>query len=670
MKLKRFRVQMYKCVLDSGWIDVTSLTVLVGKNEAGKTSLLRALHKFNPFEPEPYSIPREWPRGHRGERSDSQVVCSTEFELAEQELRDLKKITTEQVQVQNLVITRDYAGRFEVLFPEGLFPQSLHPDDVTSFCNALPLPQAEVDPEFQTAAVECREEAIRMAHEGRFTDMESLLSVHETKLAHRSPHNPHQVHENNFRAQYLAQLRDLARQLQEAPSIHAKARACVLAALPTFVYMDEYRTFRGTASLEQVKERKEQGKATADDQTLMTILALAGLDLDQEVKKAAQQDREERQYDLNDAAATLNRKIENHWKQLRYEVDFRADGPQFMTFVKGIRDRGLIRLEERSRGFQWFFSFDLMLMHETRGTFKNCVILMDEPGLHLHPSAQLDLLDILATYARENTLIYTTHLPFMIDLRFPERIRVISETDQGTVASQTFTESDPEAKLVLQSALGMGALTSYLVAEQNLVVPGVDDYWILTALSDLFHRSIKSGLPPDLLLTPAGGPSEVTYISTFMVAQGLKVVALYDSDPAGDAAKAKFLNNWLAGSKGRKASAVSFADAIKAPGKEFSIEDLFTELFYTSCVETVYSKQLAAQGLDLKVVPKGEQLAKRIESVFQNAALPFNKDSVAKVVSAKIRSMKTISELPESTRKAVETLFEFINNEFASFPPS
>ena len=68
-------------------------------------------------------------------------------------------------------------------------------------------------------------------------------------------------------------------------------------------------------------------------------MALAELLLDQEVTKATQQDREEHQYDLSDAAATLNRKIENHWQQLRYEVDFRADGHQFMTSLRASRTK-------------------------------------------------------------------------------------------------------------------------------------------------------------------------------------------------------------------------------------------------------------------------------------------------------------------------------------------
>ena len=49
MDLICFRVTMYKGILDSGWVEVNPLTVLVGKNESGKTSLLKALHKLNPY---------------------------------------------------------------------------------------------------------------------------------------------------------------------------------------------------------------------------------------------------------------------------------------------------------------------------------------------------------------------------------------------------------------------------------------------------------------------------------------------------------------------------------------------------------------------------------------------------------------------------------------------
>ena len=45
-RLKAFRVKMYRPILDSRWVDVDDITVVVGKNESGKTALLKALHKF------------------------------------------------------------------------------------------------------------------------------------------------------------------------------------------------------------------------------------------------------------------------------------------------------------------------------------------------------------------------------------------------------------------------------------------------------------------------------------------------------------------------------------------------------------------------------------------------------------------------------------------------
>ena len=107
----------------------------------------------------------------------------------------------------------------------------------------------------------------------------------------------------------------------------------------------------------------------------------------------------------------------------------------------------------------------------------------------------------------------------MIDLNHPNRIRVLKETGNGIVVTTDLTEPAPESKLVLQAALGMDASQSFLVAERNLVVEGVDDYWILTELSNLLQRSGKEGLPEDVLITPAGGASTAVHIATIMIGQ-------------------------------------------------------------------------------------------------------------------------------------------------------
>jgi predicted ATP-binding protein involved in virulence len=49
MKLREFSVREFQSVWESGPISVGEVTCLVGKNEAGKTALLKALYRLNPI---------------------------------------------------------------------------------------------------------------------------------------------------------------------------------------------------------------------------------------------------------------------------------------------------------------------------------------------------------------------------------------------------------------------------------------------------------------------------------------------------------------------------------------------------------------------------------------------------------------------------------------------
>ncbi len=84
MKLNRFRVKNFRNIDDSGWIPVEPVTAFVGRNESGKTALLKALHKFNPATEEPYNPQREFPRDRftaefHGDGREF-PVCEVEFE--------------------------------------------------------------------------------------------------------------------------------------------------------------------------------------------------------------------------------------------------------------------------------------------------------------------------------------------------------------------------------------------------------------------------------------------------------------------------------------------------------------------------------------------------------------------------------------------------------------
>src|SRR5215470_15555840 len=100
MKLKKIRVQEFKSIMDSNDVDITDVTCLVGKNEAGKTAFLEALYKLNPIVPEHarFDVVEEYPRAHIGdyivdvdqEGRDPAQVIEAYFSLDEKELASIE----------------------------------------------------------------------------------------------------------------------------------------------------------------------------------------------------------------------------------------------------------------------------------------------------------------------------------------------------------------------------------------------------------------------------------------------------------------------------------------------------------------------------------------------------------------------------------------------------
>src|SRR5690606_10359227 len=94
---------------------------------------------------------------------------------------------------------------------------------------------------------------------------------------------------------------------------------------------------------------------------------------------------------LTSAATELTKSFKNWWLQGDYIFAFSADGHHFRINVSDSLRPEPIELEGRSRGLQWFFSFFLVFLVETKEAHSNTILLLDEPGLSLHPIAQYDL---------------------------------------------------------------------------------------------------------------------------------------------------------------------------------------------------------------------------------------------------------------------------------------
>lgn len=652
MKLATFRVQNYRGILDSGWIETDDLTVIVGKNESCKTSLLKALWKFNPFINESYNLNREWPRGRRKEKSEDKIVVTVRFEFNPTEKTQLEAIDNSLQEITSVEIKRNYKGTYIYNFlPEN--PSDEH--DMKWVVSVIienfgRVPETASD-HFKTQYKNALDTFIKQVRDNGG----SQYAVEQASTFKGNFPAFVASGEDNQAVQEVSQSVDEAITELKAKPPSRQAIDTVHEWLPTFIYMDDYKIFTGSAQLDQVKQRKERNQLTDEDRTIILIMEMAGLSLDEEVNKGTQLDREQRILDMNDASQTLTEEIAHRWTQKKYEVMFQADGDHFITFVKDADSKILVPLEERSKGFQWFFSFDMTFMYETNGEFENAIILLDEPGLHLHAAAQRDLLVRMKAYAEKNQLVYTTHLPFMIDFTRLDNIYVAEEFGQeGTKVHKNWASADKDARFTLQAALGLSWSQSLFIGQYNLVVEGVTDFWFLTTFSTMLQDDGIDGIDEQLVITPAGGASKAAYIGTILQGQKLNVMVLLDSDHEGKSAYEQLVYQWIVDDK-----YVLLLGKALGVNHPCTLEDLFSEDYYLEHVNAAYCSELSKKTLKL-----GRNLnlpiIERVEEALKAQGIErFNKGRIAKRIMKDL-AKKTLAEVPQETvenfRKVITTI--------------
>lgn len=205
--------------------------------------------------------------------------------------------------------------------------------------------------------------------------------------------------------------------------------------------------------------------------------------------------------ELNDAfrpvAAAVNEQLQRWWREpndVQFKVSVVGDQSRNSYWVTcEVRTRSGLMM--RGAGIRWFIAMALELL------FLNAVdrprlLLFDEPGTPLHPSAQRAVTRMLMAFAADcnSQLIYSTHSPFMIDWSFPQRIRLFErdfDTGKGAIINNPYHPGSAFATVwdPLRSAIGVTLGDLSQVGERNVFVEGVSDQIILAnASADALSR--------------------------------------------------------------------------------------------------------------------------------------------------------------------------------------
>jgi len=607
MRLIQFEITDFQCVRDSNSVPVGDITCLLGPNEAGKTALLRALYRLNPYNDRDgnFDVVEDYPRADL-----------EEYEYA------IETGTRSPATVARASLTLD-ADDLNTIY------QLFGPDVLTSPVLAI----SKGYDNTRTFALDINEQkAFEFFLQRAIRETGSAPALQQS----RSFADFHDAGQGLSPAEDAREFFSIAAQVTEQGLDRYLYLTYLRPRLPRFVYFDEFYQLRGFANLDALKQRMDTGRLEPSDYPMLGLLKLARLNIDQLLNPGRTQFLINK---LDGASFHLNRQIFKYWSQnqnLQMRFDVRPGQPQdpegarsgtnIWASVLDSRHSVATSLGARSRGFVWFFSF-LAWYSELRNSDQPVILLLDEPGHSLHPRAQMDLIRFFEDELRpHHQLIYTTHSPFMVDRDHPDQLRFVeshivdnpdaARSEQGTKVFSGLDDASADALLPVQGLsvelpqvqapapppppraeppapqVAPPQVPAVSTSQHVLLVEDIADLLYIRALSLISRDTGRQGLGAGWTIVPVGGVENVpSYLAQ-------------DHDRAGATAAlfgfrvqdTDLFNAFRARGVLAEDHVSTYVDFVGQP--EAGIEDMFEPEFYVNLVNAAY-RNVISQPIDL-----------------------------------------------------------------------
>ncbi|MEI6949892.1 AAA family ATPase [Paraflavisolibacter sp. H34] len=528
--LNRFRVRNFRSVSDSKWIDTSNLTALIGTNEAGKTNLLLPLWKLNPANKEPIDPLIDYPRPIYSSfkaDGDDQPFIEAEFQLHAVQAKELsKKLKIAQSFTEQVRYSRHWDKSYKIV----LLAFENNQFDGPAFSSFLQSLVKLIEPfgEFE-GALEVKDFFHGAIERSRTWSGNIHTKIIE--LLERFDNIEYEAEEIQEKA--IQSVIEPVRKLSEITAVNGELTGeyyeTVLKYLPAFVYYSDYGNLNSEIYLPRVIEDLSRKNLKGIDRdrarTLKVLFDFVKLtpkeilELGKEQAHSNTKEEEtiaeeakrkkEREVLLQSASTKMTKDFRNWWKQGDYRFRFDADGNHFRIWVSDEKRPEEIELESRSRGLQWFFSFFLVFLVESQDEHTGCILLLDEPGVTLHPIAQEDLIKFFKSLSQDSQVVYTTHSPFLIDSNNLGQVKAVYIDDEGhsAVSSDLRKGSKVSENSIypVHAAIGLSISETFLNGCQPVLVEGHSDQVYLHAIKSYLQKKGLLGATKELVFIPTGG---------------------------------------------------------------------------------------------------------------------------------------------------------------------
>ena len=410
-----------------------NLIAVVGPNEAGKSSLLKAMAHLNSDD--------EFERNEHRRRTDMEPKLSWQFQLGDD--KSALEGIHDTAEIEKVIIEKNADGTKHWSFrPRNPQRDKTRRDASVKQIRALsdcPSFTQDVEDEIIDRGVLERVEGLLEDDPDDYTEEElaavrNLASAldaaaHSERSSDGSDEGDqeHVDEPSPLLAQYLKTVEILTNNLEELAKEESADGPLILARAvlqPRLPRIEEFtladRELKPTYDLVE--------DADNPPSALMHLASLGELDL----KALREEAVGGATADVSTRRNRSNRKLldifDSSWNQQGIAIQFEVQGTTLLIQASSPEDSGLSDIGEHSDGMLWFAAL-LAFTHNWQG---KPILLADEIETHLHYDAQSDLMNVLSKQEFTSKVIYTTHSFGCLPHDLGNGVRAVEQTNATT----------------------------------------------------------------------------------------------------------------------------------------------------------------------------------------------------------------------------------------------
>jgi predicted ATP-dependent endonuclease of OLD family len=672
LRLRKFRVQAFRCIHDSGDIVVGDLAAFVGRNESGKTTILQALTLLNKEE----NVSELDLCDEMTEQLKSEIkVAEGEFELNQDETEIIReKFPGLQLRKLKIFRTNKYPeiqyDFGDVKIDEKEDENLEHWQDITrqlsAFVESIPnYISKKLDTDFFAGRTPSNKKTIQAELDAFDNNIQNVVTDEQQILS-------------EWEKIYTKIIKSIEKISMDDTKSDALKKFIGENLHPRFVYFSDYKKILGNINLaEYIKETENEASAGIEyiegfdrAETVRNLLYLAELDIEQ--LEGMKSSPSKLIKFLNTASKNLTHRLNPSWKGEPINVELRLNPGNILSVVLSdvhkdgtITNTGL--LNRRAEGFKWTFSFIINFAAETqKAELKEAILLLDEPARNLHPTQQMGISDLLKNLAGSNQVLYATHSPFMIFDYTPGNLLVV-ELDRKKHLSKIFYDywkADSTTLTPILYGLSKGLVDSITDREVGynsrplIIVETMSDTMYLNAF-DKFLQDPNISMNP-LNVVPAYSKNSVLPLSLFYHNHGYNTFVLLDNDYESNQIAEQLKNNKFSDSQ------IIFFES--GGNLLQTMEDYMVTGDYLHAVNQTYEIKLRKEGFtnltEEEVLIHGKKgIIENLRSIWNEHTDDdwgvFEKEEVCRYICSKI-ALGDTSFLTEKTRDRLRNLYRLI----------